>query len=226
MVNCESITPMSSLFKDVDYHILLLPLTTRAPILLNCIHLNGTNYVKRNMKPVEIATKSDTILNRIWLANKLQTKKKAMLYIQKNDNNFSIAQSFVTSKRGDIIEVRKYVRSSARSLGFSKSDQTRIATAVSEICMNVVDYAKKGSVLVKSVILNTKQGLLIKITDSGPGILNISEAMKDGFSTHQRIGIGLPGSKRIMDVFGIESKPNVGTKVVMCKWVSSQLKTN
>jgi len=148
-----------------------------------------------------------------------------MLYIQKTPDNSPIDQSFVTSERDDIVEIRKFVRHSARSLGFSKSDQTRIATAVSEICMNVVDYAKKGSVLVKSVILNSKQGLMIKITDSGPGILNISEAMKDGFSTRQRIGIGLPGSKRFMDVFGIESEPNIGTKVVMCKWVSSQMNT-
>lgn len=148
-----------------------------------------------------------------------------MLYIPNNKSNFQIDQSFIASEHGDIVEVRKFVRRAARSLGFTKSDQTRIATAVSEICRNVVDYAKKGSVLVKSVFLTSKQGLMIKITDSGPGIVNISEAMQDGYSSHQRFGIGLPGSKRIMDVFGIESEPDIGTKVVMCKWVSSHMKT-
>lgn len=144
-----------------------------------------------------------------------------MHYIQ--NKNYPIDQSFITSKHGDIVEVRKFVRMAAGSLGFSKSDQTRIATAVSEICRNVIDYAIMGNVLVKSVFLSSKQGLLIKITDSGPGILNISEAMQDGYSTHQRIGIGLPGSKRLMDVFGIESNPGTGTKILMCKWLSSQM---
>lgn len=92
-------------------------------------------------------------------------------------------------------------------------DQIRIATAVSEICRNLIDYAKHGSILVKSVILNTRQGILIKVTDSGPGIMNIPQAMQGGFSTRKRLGLGLPGLKRMMDVFRIESELDIGTKL-------------
>lgn len=129
---------------------------------------------------------------------------------------------FTASKHTDVVEVRQFVRQTTHALGFKKVDQIRIATAVSEICRNVIDYAKHGSILVKSVILNTRQGILIKVTDSGPGIMDIPQAMQDGFSTRKRLGMGLPGSKRMMDVFGIESEPDTGTKIMMCKWLSQK----
>jgi serine/threonine-protein kinase RsbT len=136
-------------------------------------------------------------------------------------NSTAINQSFTAAVRQDVVKVRSFVRQAANTIGFGKADQIRIATAVSEICRNVIDYAKKGQVIVKSVSFPSKRGLLIKVTDQGPGILNISQAMQDGFSSCKRPGIGLPGSKRMMDLFGIESGPEAGTKITMCKWLSA-----
>lgn len=143
-----------------------------------------------------------------------------MTKTQSYQNFTSINQSFTTAVRQDVVRVRTFVRQAAIMIGFGKVDQIRIATAVSEICRNVIDYAKKGQVIIKSVSFPSKCGLFIKVTDQGPGILDISRAMQDGFSSCKRLGIGLPGSKRMMDLFGIESDPKSGTKITMCKWLS------
>lgn len=130
-------------------------------------------------------------------------------------------KSMTVTSPDDIIQVRKEARLMAEKLGFTKNDQTLIATAVSEICRNVIDHAEKGVVFLNIVNQNPRIGVRIKVTDSGPGIVDLSRALEDGYSTTRGTGLGLPGSKRLMDEFEIDSVPGEGTEVIMLKWTSA-----
>jgi serine/threonine-protein kinase RsbT len=130
----------------------------------------------------------------------------------------SQAVSFAISSDYDIVKIREQAKTIAEKIGFSSAERTLIATAVSEICRNVIEYAQEGEITIKTVIRNPN-GITITVCDKGPGIIDIKKAMEDGFSTRRGMGIGLPGSKRIMDEFEIESGPGKGTKVVMSKWI-------
>jgi serine/threonine-protein kinase RsbT len=119
----------------------------------------------------------------------------------------------------DIIAARQQSRAIASLLGFSNSDLTMITTAISEVARNIVDYANEGQVTITLISEGTKTGVKIVVSDQGPGIADISAAMRDGFSTGQRLGIGLPGARRLMDAFEIVSEVGKGTTIVMKKWL-------
>jgi len=108
---------------------------------------------------------------------------------------------------------------SAEAAGFRKSEQYMIATAISELARNTFLYALRGEILIKVIEKNNKKGLEIIAQDEGSGIKDIGQAMKDNFSTSNGLGLGLPGVKRIMDEFVIETKAGVGTKITVRKWV-------
>jgi serine/threonine-protein kinase RsbT len=118
----------------------------------------------------------------------------------------------------DVVTARQQGRALAAQLGFSNSNLTVIATAISEITRNIVEYATEGDVRITLVENGTKRGVRIVATDRGPGIADISVVMRDGYSTGQGLGIGLPGSRRLMDEFEIESTVGKGTTVTMTKW--------
>jgi serine/threonine-protein kinase RsbT len=120
---------------------------------------------------------------------------------------------------GDIITARQQARLVAIDLGFTGSDLTRIATAISEVARNIITYAKRGAVILSAEHLGARRGILIVARDGGPGIANIAQAMTDGFSTGKTLGLGLPGAKRLMDEFEIVSEVGVGTTVTMRKWL-------
>jgi serine/threonine-protein kinase RsbT len=120
---------------------------------------------------------------------------------------------------GDIITARQQARLVAIDQGFTGSDLTRIATAISEVARNIITYAKRGAVILSAEHVGTKRGILIVARDDGPGIPNIDQAMADGFSTGRTLGLGLPGARRLMDEFEIVSEVGVGTTVTMRKWV-------
>ncbi|RKQ30932.1 anti-sigma regulatory factor [Oceanobacillus halophilus] len=122
-------------------------------------------------------------------------------------------------KEWDIVGARHVARDMARSLGFSTVDQARIATAVSELARNIYLYAKKGQIYFDIIDSVDRKGMNIKVIDSGPGIEDIGEVMQDGFSTSGGLGAGLPGVKRLMDEFDIESEKGVGTVIYVKKWV-------
>lgn len=103
----------------------------------------------------------------------------------------------------DIVTARQAVRELAGRLGFPTSEITIIATAVSEITRNIIEYAKRGEVTVRIVREARRQGLMVVAFDKGPGI---SRAMQDGFSTGKSLGLGLPGAKRMMDEFSVVSR--------------------
>lgn len=121
----------------------------------------------------------------------------------------------------DIVKARATARSVAAGLGFGVVDQTRIATAVSEIARNALIHGSGGKMTVSA--LDQKKGLEIVIIDQGPGIPDIDQAMKDGYSTTGGLGLGLGGAKRLTDELYIESS-SVGTKVTMRKWLLGRLR--
>jgi len=118
----------------------------------------------------------------------------------------------------DIVTARQRGRALATELGFSTGDATLIATAISELARNIVSYARKGDITLKIVQASSRQGVLIIASDSGPGIRDIPQALRDGFSTSGSLGLGLPGVRRLMDEFEITSKPGRGTIVTVKKW--------
>jgi serine/threonine-protein kinase RsbT len=119
----------------------------------------------------------------------------------------------------DIVRARVEGRNMARVIGFGIIDQARIATAISELARNIVLYAKSGEVIVRQVGDTQQWGIEIVCSDTGPGIADIPLVMRDGYSSHQGLGMGLPGTKRLMDEFEIMSEPGMGTTVTVRKWL-------
>lgn len=119
----------------------------------------------------------------------------------------------------DIVVARRLGRELASQLGFSITELTLIATAVSEIARNIVMYASEGWIRFQTVQSGGRHGLLVTASDEGPGIADLDLAMQDGYSTAQGLGLGLPGARRLMDHFEISTEIGVGTTVVMTKWV-------
>ena len=120
----------------------------------------------------------------------------------------------------DIVAARQQGRALAAQAGFSHSNLTIIATAISEVARNIVEYAKEGDVIITLITDATKRGVEIVATDDGPGIPDVATVMRDGFSTGKGLGIGLPGARRLMDEFAIASAVGAGTIVTMKKWVA------
>lgn len=118
----------------------------------------------------------------------------------------------------DIITARQIGRALADEAGFSGSDLTVVATAISEVARNIVKYARSGEIFLSVIQENERQGLLIVARDEGPGIADVALAMQDGYSTSNSLGLGLPGARRLMDEFEIESAVGKGTVVTMKKW--------
>lgn len=119
----------------------------------------------------------------------------------------------------DIVAARQLGRNVAKELGFGTVDQARITTAISELARNIYLYAGTGKVCIEKVQDNGRQGLNIIAQDDGPGILDIRRVMEDGYTTSGGLGAGLPGVKRLMDTFDIDSTPGMGTEIKATKWL-------
>jgi serine/threonine-protein kinase RsbT len=118
----------------------------------------------------------------------------------------------------DIVIARQKGRALAMELGFASGDATLVATAISELARNIVSYARKGQIALKIVNRANREGLAIVASDNGPGIPDVRQALRDGFSTSGSLGMGLPGVRRLMDEFEITSQPGRGTIVAVKKW--------
>ncbi len=118
----------------------------------------------------------------------------------------------------DVIIARQEGRKIAVDLGFNNGQATLVATAISEVARNIVSYAGSGEIVLKIVEKDSKKGISIIARDKGPGIPDIDLAMQDGYSTSGGLGLGLPGAKRIVDDFQVESEVGKGTTVRMTKW--------
>ncbi len=119
----------------------------------------------------------------------------------------------------DIVTARVEGRELAKELGFGVIDQARIATAISELTRNIVQYADHGEAVIRAIEIGGRIGIEIICRDEGPGIPDVELAMQDGYSTSSSLGMGMPGARRLMDEFEIESKVGVGTTVIIRKWL-------
>ena len=119
----------------------------------------------------------------------------------------------------DIDTTRQQGRTLARQAGFNGCDLTVISTAISEVARNIVEHANSGEIVLSIVVDGTKEGIRVVAEDHGPGIPDIALAMQDGYSTGKGLGLGLPGSRRLMDEFEIASETGHGTVVNMKKWL-------
>ena len=129
-------------------------------------------------------------------------------------------KSIALESEHDIAVARGEVRMMAVALGFRLIDQTRLATVTSELARNVVKYARRGRMIAQPLdAAQGRAGLRLIFEDEGPGIPDINAAMRDGFSTGRGLGKGLPGSKRLVDVFEIESEVGRGTRVTVVRWL-------
>ncbi len=123
---------------------------------------------------------------------------------------------------GDIVTARQQVRALGAPLGFTAGELAAIATAVSEVARNILLYAERGEVLLGIVQNEGRRGIAIVACDQGPGIPDIPLAMQDGYSTGGGLGLGLPGTKRLMDEFAITSEVGRGTTVSAAKWARTR----
>jgi serine/threonine-protein kinase RsbT len=121
-----------------------------------------------------------------------------------------------------ILNARHAARTIAADLGFDLTSQTLIATAISELARNILKYACRGEILLRPVARNGARGLTVVAADEGPGIADLELAMTDGFSTGQGLGLGLPGTKRLMDDFDLMSEVGKGTVITTTRWVRSK----
>jgi serine/threonine-protein kinase RsbT len=118
----------------------------------------------------------------------------------------------------DVVGVRGIVRQWAIELGFSLVDQTKIVTAASELARNALEHGKGGQVRLELLNDGARRGLRLVFEDHGPGIPDIDQALRDGFTSGGGLGLGLGGARRLVNNFEIESKPGEGTRVAITRW--------
>lgn len=118
----------------------------------------------------------------------------------------------------DVVRVRQAVRAHAVDAKLSIVDQTKLVTAASELARNTLIHGGGGSAEIRHIVELDRRGIRVSFSDDGPGIEDVPKALTDGFSTGSGLGLGLSGSKRLVDAFEIESKPGAGTLITVVKW--------
>jgi serine/threonine-protein kinase RsbT len=118
----------------------------------------------------------------------------------------------------DVVLVRQHVRTAAVDVGLSLVDQTKVVTAASELARNALVYAGGGQVRIEIVHNGVRRGLRLVFSDEGPGIPDVEQALVDGWTTGGGLGLGLSGSRRLMDEFDLKSAPGEGTLITVTKW--------
>ncbi len=118
----------------------------------------------------------------------------------------------------DVVSARQKGRELASQCGFPSTDMAVVATAISELARNIVRYAIRGEIILRLVHNNGKRGIEVVAADDGPGIPDVGLAMQDGYSTSGGLGLGLPGTRRLMDDFEITSDFGKGTRVTARRW--------
>ena len=136
-----------------------------------------------------------------------------------DENNNTRLDSHKIQTELDIVKARQLIRHISKEAGLGIVDQTRLTTAVSELFRNMFHFAGGGEVFIDKGEYEDRQALIITCVDHGPGIADLEEAMVDGFTSNNGMGLGLPGAKRLVDAFHIESKVSEGTLVRVAKWI-------
>jgi serine/threonine-protein kinase RsbT len=118
----------------------------------------------------------------------------------------------------DVVLARQKVRQWAIEMKFTLVDQTKLVTAASELARNALEHGKGGQMMIEQVENSVKNGLKLVFEDRGPGIIDVESALRDGYTTGGGMGLGLGGSKRLVNDFHIESEPGKGTRVTVVRW--------
>ena len=118
----------------------------------------------------------------------------------------------------DVVTARQEARTMGADLGFSSTDLTLLATAISEVARNITTYAGEGEVTLRVLTEDGRQGIEVLAVDDGPGIADVELAMQDGYTTGNGLGLGLPGTRRLVDGFDLRTRPGAGTSVRLVKW--------
>ena len=118
----------------------------------------------------------------------------------------------------DVVLARQKVRQWATEMRFTLVDQTKLVTAASELARNTLDHGKGGSMTIEQTAAGARLGLKLVFEDQGPGIPDVELALKDGFTTGNGMGLGLGGSKRLVNDFAIETTPGKGTRITVVRW--------
>jgi serine/threonine-protein kinase RsbT len=118
----------------------------------------------------------------------------------------------------DVVTARQEARTMGAGLGFSSTDLTLLATAISEVARNITTYAGEGEVSLRVLRENGREGIEVVATDRGPGIADVELAMQDGYTTGNGLGLGLPGTRRLVDDFELRTVPGAGTTIRLVKW--------
>lgn len=127
-------------------------------------------------------------------------------------------ESRAVARGEDVVLVRQLVREWAVAAGFSLVDQTKLVTAASELARNLVEYGGGGTIRLEALNDGPKRGVRVYFEDQGPGIPDIPQALRDGFTTGNGLGLGLGGAKRLVNDFDIQSRPGEGTKIMIARW--------
>jgi serine/threonine-protein kinase RsbT len=118
----------------------------------------------------------------------------------------------------DVVTARQEARSMGAGLGFSSTDLTLLATAISEVARNITTYAGEGQVALRVLRNSGREGIEVVASDEGPGIADVELAMQDGYTTGNGLGLGLPGTRRLVDEFELRTQPGAGTTIRLVKW--------
>ena len=118
----------------------------------------------------------------------------------------------------DVVTARQEARAMGAGLGFSSTDLTLLATAISEVARNITTYAGEGEVALRVIHRAGRDGIEVTATDQGPGIDDVERALQDGFTTGNGLGLGLPGTRRLVDEFELQSEQGAGTTIRLVKW--------
>jgi serine/threonine-protein kinase RsbT len=129
-----------------------------------------------------------------------------------------LSEQHVVQTSEDVVRIRQAVRQRAIDFGFNLVDQTKIVTAASELARNTVQYGGGGQLTIEGIENLGRRGLRLTFEDEGPGIADIEQAMRDGFTTSSGLGLGLSGARRLSNDFQIQSKPGEGTRVTITRW--------
>lgn len=128
------------------------------------------------------------------------------------------SESFEIANEVDLVNARRCVRSHTIEIGLNLVQQTKVVTATSELARNLLDFGKGGFMQIEQIESQNRIGIRLSFVDRGPGIIDIDKVMTDGFSSIGSMGLGLPGSRRLVNEFKIDSKPGQGTHVTIIKW--------
>lgn len=133
-------------------------------------------------------------------------------------SRFEQSMEIAISAMNDVERAINQTMAMAGKIGLNRTEQCQVGTAVSELATNICRYAEQGRVVLKPIQQQGRVGLEIRVEDTGPGIADLNSAMLDSFSTGNSLGVGLPGTRRMMNEFQIESEPGRGTRICMRKW--------